>query len=105
MWGFFPLITHLYRAAEHIFCVNIGLLYQFFFLEESVNHPTESICRIYMNNRCCSLMNLETLCVQQLQTWTFDHSEILHLKTQKHLAFKFSILKDMSSDMPDIVFE
>lgn len=50
-------------------------------------------------------MNLATLRVQQLQTWTFDRSEILHLKTQKRLTFKFSFLKDMSSDMPDIVFE
>lgn len=51
MWGFFLLITHLYRAAEHNFCVSIGLLYHSFF-EESVNHPTESIRRTYMNNRC-----------------------------------------------------
>lgn len=50
-------------------------------------------------------MNLATLRVQQLQTWTFDRSEILHLKTQKRLTFKFSFLKDMSSDRPDIVFE
>lgn len=41
-----------------------------------------------MNNRCCILMNLASLCIQQLQTQTFDHSEILHLKTKKHLTFQ-----------------
>lgn len=106
MWGFFLLIKYMYRATKHTLNVNAGLPYPFKKKKKkSVNHPIESIHTSYMKNRCRSLVNLASLCVQQLQTQTFDHSEILHLKTYKHLTFQFSILKDMFSDMSGIAFE
>lgn len=79
--GDFSYSFHICTEQLNIFLMWILAYHTNFFFVESVNHPTESIHRSYMNNRCCSLMNLASLCVQQLQTQTFDHSEILHLKT------------------------
>lgn len=105
MWGFFLLIKYMYRATEHTLDVNAGLPYPFKKKKKSVNHPIESIHTSYMKNRCHSLVNLASLCVQQLQTQTFDHSEILHLKTQKHLTFQIFHSQGYVFRMPGIAFE